>query len=253
MSRLGVVSGALMLALLLMAGGLLAYLIPIAGRAPVASVVAQTAGGPPSITVTSEGSASAQPDRATISVGVQATRPTAAEALAEANRATEAILAKLDEFGIPRTNVQTSGISLFPVQEGPSRPGGEPTISDYRAVNQVTVVFDDLGKVGQVLDGVVAAGANQVSGVRFGIKDDSGLQAQAMQQAVQKSRPQADAIAAGLGLKTDQVLAIREDPSSGPVVPVADAAQRGGGVPIEPGQLTARVRVQVTFALVPAP
>jgi uncharacterized protein YggE len=253
MSRLGAILGALLLALLLMAGGLLAYLIPIAGRAPVASVAAQTPGGPPSITVTSEGSASAQPDQATISVGVQATRPTAAEALAEANRATEAILAKLDEFGIPRANVQTSGVSLFPVQEGPARPGGEPTISGYRAVNQLTVLIADLGKVGQVLDGVVAAGANQVSGVRFGIKDDSGLRAQAMQQAVQKSRPQANAIAAGLGLKTDQVLTIREEPTFGPVGVAADAAQRGGGVPIEPGQLTARVRVQVTFALVPGP
>ena len=101
--------------------------------------------------------------------------------------------------------------------------------------------------------GVVAAGANQVSGVRFGIKDDSGLRAQAMQQAVQKSRPQANAIAAGLGLKTDQVLEIREEPTFSPVGVAADAAQRGGGVPIEPGQLTARVRVQVTFALVPGP
>ena len=52
MSRLGAILGALLLTLLLIAGGVLAYLIPVAGRAPVASVAAQTPGGPPSITVT---------------------------------------------------------------------------------------------------------------------------------------------------------------------------------------------------------
>jgi uncharacterized protein YggE len=254
MSRLGVIVGAALLALLLAAGGALAYLIPVVRTGAPASVSAQTAPAsrPPSITVTAEGTASAQPDQATISVGVQSTKPTASEALAETNRLTEAMLAKLGEFGIPRPNIQTSGISLFPVHEGPARPGGEPAISGYRAVNQVTVLIADLGKVGQVLDGVVAAGANQVSGVRFGLKDDSALRTQAMQQAVQKARPQADAIAAGLGLKSDQVLEIREEPTFTPVAAAADMAQtRGGAVPIEPGQLVARLRVQVTFALVP--
>lgn len=256
MSRLGMVVGAALLAGLLLAGGLLAFLLPMTGRAPVGSVAAQPgpSSEPPSITISSEGTASAQPDEAAIIVGVQITRPTAADALAEANRVTEAVLSKLDSLGIPRANVQTSGVSLFPVQEGPARPGGEPAISGYRAVNQLSVLINDLGRVGQVLDGVVAAGANQVMGVRFGIKDDTGLRNQATQEAMRLARPRADAVAAGLGLKTDAVLAIREEGAFVPVaLPAAEALGKGGGVPIEPGQLTARVRYQVVFALVPAP
>ena len=253
MSRLGMVASAAVLALLLAAGGLVAYLVPVAGRVPVAPVGAQTApaGGPPSITITAEGSASAQPDQAIISVGVQSTKPTAAEALTETSRVTEAVLAKLDSFGIPRTSIQTSGISLFPVQEGPARPGGEPAISGYRAGNQVTVMISDLGKVGQVIDGVVAAGANQVNGVRFGIRDDSALRNRAIQEAMKTARPRADAMAAGLGLKTDQVLAIREEGVFASM-PAEAALGKGGGVPIEPGQLAVNVRIQVVFALVPA-
>lgn len=254
MFRLGIVISAALLALLLTAGGLAAYLSPIIGRASVAPVGAQTTptSGPPAITITTEGSASAQPDQAIISAGVQATKPTAAEALAETSRVTETVLAKLDSLGIPRASVQTSGISLFPVQEGPSRPGGEPAISGYRAINQVTVTINELGKVGQVLDGVVAAGANQVSGVRFGLRDDAALRNQALQAAMKVARPRADAIAAGLGLKTDQVLAIREEGVFSPVAVAAEALGKGGAVPIEPGQLTVSVRVQVVFALVPA-
>jgi uncharacterized protein len=255
MSRIGILVSATMLALLLAAGGLLAYLIPVASR-PASPVGAQSAptGGPPTIVVGAEGSASAQPDQATISVGAQAVKPTAAEALAEANRLTTAVLTKLTELGVPRANIQTSSINLFPVQEEKPGPGGgEPTITGYRAINQVTVLLDDLAKVGPVLDGAVTAGANQVNFVRFSIKDDAALRARAIQQAVAAARPRADAIAGGMNLKADQVVEIRDDAATGVVVPAAELAQRGGGTPIEPGQLTARARVQVTFSLVPVP
>jgi uncharacterized protein YggE len=251
MSRLTGFLGATVLVLLLLAVGVIAYLTPGAARLAPAPVGAQAAppAGPPSITVTAEGTASARPDQATITIGVQAVRPTAAEALAEANRQTEALLAKLDELGIPRPTIQTTGISLFPVQSPPTQPGGEGQVTGYRAGNHVTVVITDLGRVGAILDGVVAAGANQISGVHFGLQNDSALRTQAMQQAVQKARPQADAIAAGLGFKAGDVLEVRDEPVF--AVPVGQAVDsRGAAVPIEPGQLTARVRVQVTFALV---
>lgn len=204
------------------------------------------------ITVIGEGSASARPDQATIHVGVQATRPTAAEALAEASRVTEMVLAKLDELGVGRANVQTSGIALFPVQEGPPKaPGGEPSVTGYRAMNQLTVLVRDLGRVGQVLDSVVGAGANQVMGVGLGLSDDTPLRERALQAAIATARPRADTLAGGLQLKTDDVLAIREEGSFGPISAIEQGGKGGDGTPIEPGQLTVRVRVQVTFALVP--
>lgn len=253
MNRVVTITSAAALALLLVAGGVIVYLLPLAGRPAPALVSAQGASitNQPNIVVTSEGTVSAAPDQASISVGVQVMKPTAAEALAGANAATEAVLAKLDSLGIARANIQTSGVGLYPVQQAPAQPGGEGVITGYRATNQLTVLITDLGKVGQVLDAVVSAGANQVGGVRFGLKDDTAVQRQAMQEAIQRARPQADATAAGLGLKTGQVLAIREDSSASPAMPAAQAAIGKGGVPIEPGQLTARARVQVTFALVP--
>jgi uncharacterized protein YggE len=264
MSRLGIFVVSLLAVLLLMVGGLLAYVAPLLAPAPQ-SVAAQAAQAtatpvpPPAtrqqeITVMGDGSASARPDQAWISVGVQTSKPTAAEALAEANAATEAVLARLDQLGIARANVQTSGLSLFPIQEGaPKQPGADPAITGYRAVNQLTVLVSDLNKVGQVLDGVVAAGANTVGGVRFGLKDDSALRAQALQDAIKSARPKADTMAAGLNLKTGQVLVVQEEGTFSPVAPAAQLAGKGGDVPIEAGQLTVRVRVQVTFALVPTP
>jgi uncharacterized protein YggE len=245
----GIVAGALLLALLALALVIPAYSTS-SGPLPVAAQPAPT--DPPSITVVGEGSASARPDQATIQVGVQVTRPTAVEALAEASRATEAVLAKLDELGIGRANVQTSGIGLFPVQEGnPKAPGAEPSLTGYRAFNQLTVLVRDLDRVGTILDGVVAAGANQVTGVRLGLSDDAPLRERAIQAAITTARPRADAMASGLRLKTDQVVSIREEGIFGPISAVEQGGKGGDGVPIEAGQLAVRVRIQVTFALVP--
>ncbi|MCC6627382.1 MAG: SIMPL domain-containing protein, partial [Chloroflexi bacterium] len=207
MNRLMTIAGAAGLACLLLAGAIFALLTPLSGRVPASVVDAQTpAGSEPAIVVVTEGSASAQPDQAVVSVGVQVTQPTATAALAESNAKTEAVLAKLAELGVPRANIQTSGISLFPVQDAPTRPGAEPPVVGFRASNNVTVLLTDLSRVGAILDAVVGAGANQLQGVRFTIADPSALQRQAMDEAVKKSRSQADAIAAGLGLKAGRVL-----------------------------------------------
>lgn len=228
--------------------------MPARGGQP-ALVSAQVPATGQGISIVSEGSASARPDQAWVSVGAQAVRPTAAEAMAEASRLIEAILAKLDSLGIPRAQVQTGNIGLFPVQDGaPRQPGSEPTITGYRASNSLTVQITDLAKVGPVLDGAVTAGANQVGGVRFGIKDDTALRNQAMREATGAARAHADLLAGGLGLRAGEVLSVREDGASSPVPAAqADLAQRGGSVPVEAGQLTVRVRVSVTFALVPNP
>lgn len=206
----------------------------------------------PSITVVSDGVASTRPDQAWLTAGVQITQPTAAEALAEAGRVTEAVLLRLDSLGIERAQVQTTGLSLFPVYDTSPRPsGGEPVLIGYRAVSSLTIQVRDLDKVGTVLDGMVAAGANQIGGVRFGLRDDSALRAQAMQAAAAGARPLAQALATGLGVTLGEVLQVRvvdgAVPQPAAMAEVARSAP--AGVPFEAGELTIRVRVQVTFGL----
>jgi uncharacterized protein YggE len=270
MSRISIVLSAALMAMLLLVGGLLAYLAPAIGRIPAPQLVAaQTAPPAPTvtpraaaaanqreITVVADGEANARPDQAWISAGVEVTKPTAAEALAEANGATEAVLAKIDQLGISRTNVQTTGVSLYPMMDGGPRPqpNATPTITGYRAGNHLTVLVGDMGKVGQVLDALVSAGATNVGGVRFGLKDDSALRMQALEDALKSARPKAEAMAKGLGLTAGEVLIVREEGAYAPPMPLAQGAgAKAGDVPIEGGQLSVHMRVQVTFALTPTP
>lgn len=217
-----------------------------------ASVAAQASQGePPGLSVVGDGAATARPDQATLSTGVQVTRASPSEALAEASRVTEVVLAKLDELGIPRTSVQTSGLSIFPVYDNSPRPGGgEPPIVGYRAGLQMTIVIANLDQVGRVIDGVVGAGANQVGGLRFGIRDEAALRHQALQEAFRVARAKADILAGAAGAKVGAVLVIREDSASTPI-PLAQPAEAAprAGLPIEGGQLTVRARIQVVFAI----
>lgn len=263
MSRLRMALGGIVAASLLTLGGMLAYLLPAslnvpargaANQPPSALAQSTTPQAPRVITVVAEGSANARPDRAWVTVGAQATRPTAAEALEASSQATEAVLAKLDELGIAREDVQTSGLSLHPVYADPSpqEPGGEPRITGYNASNQLTVMVNDLGRVGMVLDSVVAAGANTIGGVRFGLSDDNALRAQALEQAVRAARPKAETMARGLNVGVGEVLEAREQGAITPVPVAMPAARAAGGVPVEGGQLTVTTHVQVTFEMVVA-
>src|SRR5262249_13871648 len=91
-----------------------------------------------------------------------------------------------------------------------------PRITGYQASNQLEVRLEDVNKLGTALDALVSAGANQMHGVSFLIRNDSDLLSQARAAAVVEARTKAEtyAKAAGVGLGT--ILSISEEGSAGP-------------------------------------
>jgi uncharacterized protein YggE len=71
--------------------------------------------------------------------------------------------------------------------------------------------------------------------------------AQARQQAIENARAQAEQYARAANAALGTVLIISE--SGGPVVPIETASRAAGAVPVQPGEETIRVAVQVTYAL----
>jgi uncharacterized protein len=74
----------------------------------------------------------------------------------------------------------------------------------------VRVATGDLSIVGQIIDTGVQGGANQVSNLQFGLKDDQPAQAQALSMATAQAKAHADAMAAGGGLHTGSFHSIEE-------------------------------------------
>ncbi|MGH9195824.1 MAG: SIMPL domain-containing protein [Acidimicrobiia bacterium] len=190
------------------------------------------------------------PTQAIVTVGVQAQRNTAAEASAEVSRVAEQILNRLQQLGIRRQDIRTSGVQLHPVFTSP-RDGSAPQISGYRALYTLTLTLNDLRQVGPAIDESTKAGANLVQGVSFGLRDDSMPRREALTAAVREARAKADAIAQAAGLQIRGIERIVEEG-----VEVQFRAERAvpapmapGQVPtpIEPGLVTVTARVSMVF------
>src|SRR5262249_4960111 len=121
---------------------------------------------------------------------------TAQAAQDQTNTLAADILAAITRAGIPAADVQTSRLTLTPVY-APRTPDTSqaPRIVAYQAANMVAVRGKDLAKIGPVIDAGLKAGANEVQGIQFSLRDDLPSRQQALKLAVADARRKADAIA----------------------------------------------------------
>lgn len=200
------------------------------------------------VSVTGEGEANAVPDLAIIQAGVTTQGKTARIASNANSGAMAKVLAALKGAGIAERDVQTSQFSISPMYD--SRRDGDNRITGFQASNQVSVKVRDLAKLAAVLDQVIAAGANDLSGVHFAVSERSKLLDKARGDAVADARRKAELLAQAAGAKLGPAKSIVE--SGGSPVPVQRFAVRAVSAappPIAVGEQTLRVHVSVTFEL----
>ncbi|AIE86102.1 SIMPL domain-containing protein [Fimbriimonas ginsengisoli] len=204
---------------------------------------------PPLITVSGNGISRFDPDVATVRLGIQAQGRTAREVQSQASGTAQKILDAVAKLGIDKKQIQTSTLSLYPVFSEP-KPGQTtaPSIVGYRAQNTVSVRVVDLMKVGPVVDATIAAGANEVQGIEFGLRDDLTARKSALRAAVLEARGKAEAIAEALGVKLGDVYEVNEGGIQ--VMPLmmgramaADAV----ATPVSPGQIDVSATVTIRF------
>ncbi len=175
--------------------------------------------GPPVLTATGEGSASAAPDIAVVSLGVVSEAATAQDALAANAKDMNAVVDTITGAGIEKKDVATSGLFVEPVYSDPAKdPSGQSKITGYRVSNQVTVRIRDIGKSGPLLDKVITAGANRVNGVSFEIGRSEALRDAAIKAAIAEARRRAELMAEAAGVKLGPIQSINANEGGGPPV-----------------------------------
>ena len=209
-----------------------------------------------SITVQGQGTVSAKPDLVTLSLGVQTTGKTSMEALALNSEQMTGVIAAIQEAGIEQEDIQTSGINLYPVYEDRSlvQPGEQREIIGYRASNSLSITVHDIDRAGSVLDAAVAAGANQVGGVQFGLSDTDTIVTDALIAAVKNAQAKAQTIADTLGVKLGAALVVNEEwidrPQARSYAYAAESLDAGGfSTPVQGGTVSVIAHIRVTFAI----
>jgi len=129
------------------------------------------------IVVAGQGSVNDTPDQTSVTLGVETTKTTAQDAQ-NANSATMTeIIRQIAAVGIPADQMRTTGVELNPQR----RPGpGNGQITGYTATNRIVVTVNDLRLTGRVIDAGVGAGANEVAGISFGLRDAKADQTRAL-------------------------------------------------------------------------
>ena len=224
---------------------LVALLLSACGAAAVNPQAVRT------LTVSGNGQASLAPDIAYIYVGVHTENPAAAEGVAENNTQTQKVIQAIKDFGIDEKDIRTINFSIYPQDKFDPQSGTPTGEKTYVVDNTVYVTVRKLDQLGDLLDTVVQAGANTVNSIQFDVADKAEALKQARADAVKDAEAQAKSLAEAAGLSLGEIQSISFvdnqpifDGKGGGGAAVAEAA-----IPIQPGQLTFTVNVNISYAL----
>jgi uncharacterized protein YggE len=225
-----------------------------AGRAAAFEThVATPVAMPATVSVNGQGTVDVEPDTASVQVGVDVIEGTLDAAQANATAQATAIIDAVKAAGIADDDIQTTNFSVF-IMRNYDNEGNPAEIQGYQISNQVNVTIRDIEAVGDILDAVVDAGANNIYGITFYVDDPTSAASQARRQAVENARTKAEELADAAGMTLGRVVSISE--SFAPVPPsiafdgAEDMAMAGrASAPIERGTTEVMVEVQMSFEL----
>jgi uncharacterized protein YggE len=195
------------------------------------------------ISVSGHGENLAVPDIATLNFSVVSDKATVAAAQADATAKANAITAYLTGAGVDTKDIQTSGYSINPqytyqnavcpqtvvtptnlpnVSVGSAGSGassgavvycppGKQTLTGYEVSQSTTIKVRDTSKAGDLLAGVGAKGATNVSGLTFTFDDPTAVQTEARNKAIADAKSKAQALASQLGVSLVRVVSFNEN------------------------------------------
>ncbi|HEY43278.1 MAG TPA: SIMPL domain-containing protein [Anaerolineae bacterium] len=234
---------------------LIALALTVAGcsAAPGTPVSEASSTAADTITVTGFGKARANPDRASVSVGVNVADEDITLAVEESNETIARITDAVMGLGVEEADIQTTNFSIWAEEQWDPETGQRKEEKLYRVDSTIQINVNDTEKIGKILETSIANGANNIYGLNFGIQDPSGLAAEARVLALEDARQRAEQITQELGVTLGEVQHAVEV-SGGSVMPYFEAAMYGiggggGSPPISEGSMTVTVSIEVTFKI----
>ena len=199
------------------------------------------------VEVIGTGSAQARPDLFVAQLGAEATGPDVATVLEAAELAVAAMAAAARAGGASDVDVRTTDVTVA-TNYGPAGPEG------YRAAIGLGLTLHDLESAGAVLAEVVAAGgdASRVHAVSMTVADPHPALDAAREAAFADARHQAEQLAGLAGRTLGDVRRVMPQQVFNGVARVAAVQEQSkpqSAVPIEAGETTLTVSLQVRFDL----
>jgi uncharacterized protein YggE len=223
-------------------------------RAGAATPTAACGSSDPKLTVQATGQATATPNLLTLSIGVNASDPTASAALSDANDKAGTLSATLEQAGVAKADIQTTNFSIQPNFDT------KGNITGYGVSNTMLVKLHDLTASGAVIDAAARSAADsiRVSGLTFSVDDTKTVDGTARADGIQVAAAHAHSMAAAAGQSIKGVCSITDSTTAYPIpqdavgaAAGATAGGNGGSVPVQPGTQQSIAQVTVVYGLTP--
>ena len=204
---------------------------------------------PRMVSVIGEAKLEIVPDQAFVSAGVTNQGKSAREALDLNKRNMADVIQALRDSGVAEADMRTASVTVQPMLSNQGKDDRSRVVG-YAVSNRITVRIAEPTKLGELLDRLVAAGANQINDVRFTVADESKRRDAVRADAVRDARRKAELYAQAAGARVGRVVTISELDAPSPSPHLLTLRSAGdGGVPILPGMQPLSMQISVTWEL----
>ncbi|WP_227936095.1 SIMPL domain-containing protein [Alkalihalobacillus deserti] len=205
-----------------------------------------SAEGRNTLKVFGEAKVTASPDQVQMTVGVITENESITIGQQENTTTIAAVIAAIQEIGVRENQIQTVVYRVDPEYDYIE---GVEVFRGYRIVHLLQITLDQIGLAGLVIDTAVDNGANSIASIQFTLKDPMPVYNQALTQAIEHARLKAETITDSLHVTLNprplEVIEVfkSQSPERYPAVLAAQTTT----TPIQPGQLTYEVAIEVLF------
>jgi len=206
------------------------------------------------IWVSGRGTATATPDIATLSLGIEAQAVSVADAQSQAAVAMNNVNEALTDNGIAEKDIQTQYFSIRQVTKW-DRDKEEEDVTGYRVTNKVNAKIREIGNAGAIIDAAVTAGGDliRIDSIYFSVDDPSAYYEEAREEAMTDAKTKAEQLAELAGAKLGKVTYISESSQAPPSVyrqgVMYDEEALEVETSISPGEIEVSLTVQVAYTL----
>lgn len=213
------------------------------------------------IWVTGQASINVEPDLVLLTVGVETTGETVAQARAEAVAAMNAVVEAVKAHGLEDRDIQTQSFNIWPRYEYPEVLTGDggvrrQVLVGYTVSNLATIKVRNVDAVGSVIDDAAEAGgdATRIHGIDFTVEDPKPFMAQLREEAVADARAKAEHMASLSQVTLGELVYLGEaGVAPPPGIEFAEAAfmarADSASTSISGGELELRLNVQAGYVI----
>jgi len=159
-----------------------------------------------SLTVTGTGIVKVKPDFATINLSVETKDKNLESAQKENAKIVERLVDALALQNISKEDIMTNWFNIYPEYDY----NFGQRLTGHRVSNHLSVKVRDVENVGKIIDLATATGANIVSGVQFGIENNSAAYNEALIKAIDSARQKAAVLAAAADIGKIRIISVKE-------------------------------------------